>query len=73
MDRLQLIAHVQERMGEATTNEEAASMASMLEAHGYVGRDHNGGFTADTEAVPERLWFELLADVCDMHPEEAAQ
>jgi len=73
MDRLQLIAHVQERMGEATTNAEAASMASMLEAHGYVGRDHNGGFTADTEAVPERLWFELLADVCDMHPEEAAQ
>jgi len=73
MNRDQLNAHLAERMGEATTNEEAAAMAFMLEAHGYLGRDHNGGFTVDTEAVPERLWFELLADVCDMHPEEAAQ
>jgi hypothetical protein len=73
MNRDQLIAHLAERMGDVTTNAEAASMASMLEAHGYVGRDHNGGFTVDTQNVPERLWFELLADVCEMHGEEAAQ
>lgn len=73
MNKDQLNAHLAERMGDVTTNAEAASMASMLEAHGYVGRDHNGGFTVDTEAVPERLWFDLLADVCEMHPEEAAQ
>lgn len=73
MNNDQLIAHLAERMGDVTTNAEAASMASMLEAHGYVGRDRNGGFTADTEAVPERLWFELLADVCEMHPEEKSQ
>jgi hypothetical protein len=59
MNRLQLIAHVQERMGEAT-QAEAARMVELLVAAGAITRDGSGLSSVDTSEIPDREWMAML-------------
>ena len=59
MNRLQLIAHVQERMGEAT-QAEAESMVELLVAAGAITRDGSGLSSVDTSEIPDREWMAML-------------
>ena len=61
MDRLQLIAHVQERMGEAT-QAEAVRMVELLVAAGHITRDGSGLSSVDTSEIPDREWMAMLDD-----------
>jgi hypothetical protein len=59
MNRLQLIAHVQERMGEAT-QAEAERMVELLVAAGAITRDGSGLSSVDTSEIPDREWMAML-------------
>ena len=63
MNRTQLIAYVQERMGSEATQTEAASMVEMLVEAGYITRDGSSLVSVDTSEIPAREWMAMLAEV----------
>ena len=62
MNRTQLIAYVQERMGEAT-QAEAACMVELLDIAGHITRDSSGLASVETSEIPAREWMAMLAEV----------
>ena len=63
MNRTQLIAYVQERMGSEATQAEAACMVELLDIAGYITRDGSGLVSVDTSEIPDREWMAMLAEV----------
>ena len=62
MNRMQLIAYVQDRMGEAT-EAEAACMVDALDMAGHITRDASGLASVDTSNIPASEWMEMLEQV----------
>ena len=62
MNRSQLIAYIQDRMGDAT-QAEAAHMVELLEGAGHITRDGSGLASLDTGEIPAREWMAMLAEV----------
>ena len=62
MNRSQLIAYIQDRMGDAT-QAEAAHMVELLEGAGHITQDGSGLVSVDTSEIPAREWMAMLAEV----------